>query len=237
MTATKAKRAPAAKAPVAKAAAAPAPVAPTPVAATPAPVAPAPVAKVAIAEAPVAEAVVTEAPVAKAALAATAQIEQVVAETKDAIETVVKASQDAATKNYEKAANMATDQVQAAVNAQSEAFKSYEDAIQAAKATVDAFTKSGTILTQGLQDLSKAVISLTQQTVEETVSASQQLLTVKSLPELVEAQAALAKASFDKLVAEGTRLSDMSVKLIEQATAPITQQVNATVNKLVKHAA
>jgi len=161
------------------------------------------------------------------------QIEQAVADAKETIETVVKVSQDAATK----AANLTKDQVQVAVNAQSEAFKSYEDAVQATKEAVDALTKSGTILTKGLQDLTKAMFGLAQQTVEDTVAASKQLLAAKTLPELVDAQAALAKTSFDKLFAEGTRLSDLSVKLIEEAAAPLAERVNATVDKLVKRAA
>lgn len=165
------------------------------------------------------------------------QIEQAVAAGKETIEGMVKVSQDVASKGYEKAVALTKDQVDAAVKAQNQAVKSYEDAIAAAKENLDAVTKSGTILTRGLQDLGKNVLGLTQETIEETVAATKQMMAAKTLRELFDLQANAARSTFDKMMSEGTRLSDLSVKLIEEAFAPINDRVYATVDKLVKNAA
>ncbi|MEW5726472.1 MAG: phasin family protein [Pseudomonadota bacterium] len=180
----------------------------------------------------------TAAPTATAAAdEAAKQIEQAVAAGKETIEGMVKVSQDVASQGYEKAVALTKDQVEAAVKAQNQAVKSYEDAILAAKENLDAMTRSGTILTRGLQDLGKSVLGLTQETIEETVAATKQMMAAKTLRELFDLQANTARSTFDKLMSEGTRLSDLSVKLIEDAFAPINDRVHASVEKLVKSAA
>lgn len=164
------------------------------------------------------------------------QIEQAVAAGKETIESVVKASTDVASKGYEKAVALTKDQVEAAVKAHNAAFKSYEEAVAFSKENLDAVVKSGSILSKGLQDISKTVIGLTQEAIEENVAATKALFAAKTLKELVDLQSSLAKTSFDKAVAEGTRVSELTVKLIEEAFAPITDRINATVEKLVKGA-
>lgn len=147
------------------------------------------------------------------------QIEEVVAIGKETIENAVKASQDAAAK------------------AQTVALKSYEDVLGSSKETVEAMVQAGTILSQGLQDIGKAVFSLAQESIESSVAASKQMMEAKTLSDVIEMQAALSKQSFDRLMGESTRLSDLTIKLVEDAFGPLTEKVNATVDKLVKNAA
>lgn len=120
---------------------------------------------------------------------------------------------------------------------QAQAARSYEDAIRAAKENMDALTRSGTILSHGLQDLGKTVFALTQESVEETVAASKRMMAARTLRELFDLQAGTVKAGFDKLMSETARLSDLSVKLAEEAFAPINDRVHATVDTMVKTAA
>lgn len=147
------------------------------------------------------------------------QIEQAVAAGKDTIETVVKASKDATAK------------------AHTVALQSYEDAMGATKANVDALVQAGTVLSKGLQDIGKALFGAAQESIEDSVAASKQLMAARTLREVVDVQAALSKQSLDRLMGESARLSDLSVKLVEEAFAPLTERVNATVDKLVKSAA
>jgi phasin family protein len=150
---------------------------------------------------------------------------------------VVKASSEAAAKGYDKAVAISKEQVEAAVKAQTAAYKGYEDVLSFGKDNVEAFVKAGNILAKGLQDISKAVVGLTQASIEEQVAASKALLSTKTLKEFIDLQTDLTKAGVDKLVAESTRLTEQSVKLVEDALAPIGDRVNATVDKLVKTAA
>ncbi len=194
-----------------------------PAAAKPAPAAPA-------------EAAVSAAPLALAAPAAEATkvIEQAVNVGKETVEQVVKASQDAAAKGYDKAVAVAKDQVEAAQKVQAQAVKSSEEALAAAKENLDAVVKAGQLLAQGLQDLSKSVVVLTQEAVEDSVASTKKLLSAKTVHEAVDIHSAHAKAQIDRLLAEGTRLSDSTRKLFEDALAPVHARLHATMDKLTK---
>ncbi|MBF0324050.1 phasin family protein [Magnetospirillum moscoviense] len=152
--------------------------------------------------------------------------QKVVAAGQETIDTAVKAGQEAAQK-----AQAVAEKAQAA------ALKSYEDAQVSTKDGIDAVIKSSEILTSGLQEITQAVVSLTQTSIEEGVSVSKQILAAKSIREWADLQSTLSKAQVDRLVAETTRLSDLSLKLIEDAFAPITAQVNAGIDRMVKRAA
>ena len=155
----------------------------------------------------------------KTTTAAAKKVEQTVAAGQETIETAVKVGQEAAQK------------VQAA------ALKSYEDVQVSTKDGLDAVLKSGQILSSGLQELGKAVFGLTQATIEEGVEASKQLLAAKTIREWTELQSALSKSQVDRLVSETTRLSELSIKVVEEAIAPINAQINAGVDRIVKLAA
>lgn len=176
----------------------------------------------------------TPAETAAPAAEATQVIEQAVAAGKDAVEQAVKASQDAATKGYDQALAVAKDQVEAAQKVQAQAVKSSEEALASAKENMDAVVKASQLLAQGLQDLSKSVFTLTQEAVEESLNNTKKLLAAKTLHEAVDLHSAHAKAQIDRMLAEGTRLTESSRKLFEEALAPIQDRLHATVEKLTK---
>lgn len=162
------------------------------------------------------------------------QIEQAVSVGKEALESVVKASTDVASKGYEKAVALTKDQVDAAVKAQNAAFHSYEEAVAFGKENVEALIKAGSILSRGLQDLSKTLVGLVQESIEENVAASRQFIGTKTLKEFIDLQASVFKSRFDRIVDDSSRLSDQSVKLVEEAFAPIGDRVNLAVDRLIK---
>lgn len=205
----------------------------TPVAAAPkaAPVAAAPKA------APVVPSPVASEAVEQAVAVGAESVETVVAASKGAVAPVAEASNDAAAKRCDQAEVLTKGRVETAVKAQVAAFQAYEEAVSSAKDAVDAVAQAGTIFSKGLQDIGKLVLGLAQVSVEEGVAASQQLLAAKTLRELVDVQSAVAKQQFDRLLSESSRLSDLSVKLVEESFAPLTERVTATVEKLAKRAA
>lgn len=107
--------------------------------------------------------------------------------------------------------------------------KSAEQFVQFGQGNVDAMVKSTQILAAGLQDLTKHVAATAQANMDETVSTFRALTGVKSLKEAVELQTSFARTSFEKAVAESGKLTETSLKLMEQAAAPLTARVNAAV--------
>lgn len=53
----------------------------------------------------------------------------------------------------------------------------------------------------------------------------------------LEIQNEAAKTSFDKLMAEGNKITELSIKVANEAIEPIQARVNVAVEKLIKPAA
>ncbi len=69
------------------------------------------------------------------------------------------------------------------------------------------------------------------------MSNGKALLAVKTIQELIALQNAYAKASFNAFVAESAKLQELSVKIANEALAPLSERVNLTVETLGKPAA
>lgn len=114
--------------------------------------------------------------------------------------------------------------------------KSAEEFVAFGQANVEAFLKSGQILATGLQDLGKHVAATAQAQYDEAVANAKAFTAVKSVKEVFDLQTSLTKTSFEKALAEAGKLTDASVKLAEQATAPIAARVTLAVEKFGKAA-
>ncbi len=158
------------------------------------------------------------------------QVEAAVAVGKETVEAAVKAG----AMNYEKAVAATREQVEAAVKAGAEMFNGYGDVAGFGKENIDAVMATGAVLSKGLQDLNKAWFALAQDALEQNVAATKKILGSKSVVEVVEIQSDLAKAGYDKAMIESRRLSDMSIKLAEEASAPIAGRVNTAMEVFTK---
>ena len=169
-----------------------------------------------------------------AAATAAEQMEAAVAAGKDNMETVVKATAEAAAKGYEQAVQTTKEHVEAAFQAGSDAFKGYEDVAAFNKDNVDAMVKSGAVFAKGAQDFNSLWFDFAQTSFEDGIAATKALLGCKTLQQAAEVQGDLVKTSYDKLVAESRKMSDMSVKVAENASKPIVGRVNVAVEKFSK---
>jgi len=114
------------------------------------------------------------------------------------------------------------------------AYKGYEDLTKLQKDNWEAVVAASQIWTKGAESVGKAWMSLAQESMEHAASTAKALVGVKSLREAVDLQTDFAKGSFDKIVAEGTKLSETAVKVANDAMEPITARMNVTVEKLFK---
>jgi phasin family protein len=109
--------------------------------------------------------------------------------------------------------------------------KTVEDIFAFGQGNVEAFVKSSQIWAAGVQDLSKAVAATAQAQLDHTFATVKALAAIKSVKEVVDLQTNLARSSVEKAVAETGKLTDASVKLAEQAWAPITERMTLAVEK------
>jgi phasin family protein len=71
---------------------------------------------------------------------------------------------------------------------------------------------------------------------DEGMSAFKAMSSVKSLKEAIDLQTSLARNSMEKAVSETGRLTDASLKLAEEAIAPLTARVTLAVETFSKTA-
>ncbi len=109
------------------------------------------------------------------------------------------------------------------------AMKTAEQVAHFSQGNVEAFVKSSQIWATGFQDLSKLVAANAKASMDETISTFKALTTVKSLKEAFDLQSSFARTSLEKAVSESGKITEHSLKVAEQALAPITARVNAAV--------
>ncbi len=114
--------------------------------------------------------------------------------------------------------------------------KTAEEFVAFSQGNVEAFVKSSQIWAAGVQDLSKQMAATAQAQFGETMAVFKSLTGVKSLKDALELQSSFARSAMEKSVAESGRLTDASLKLTEQALAPITARVTTAVESFSKAA-
>ena len=154
-------------------------------------------------------------------------IEDAVAAGKQTMEQAMKAS----TEGYEQAIAMGKEHVANASNAM---FRSYDDIATLNKQNVEAAMKAGNIWTKSYEDLGKAYFGFAQDAAERGAEAAKAMMTAKTVQDVIDVQTDYAKQRFDHFVAEGTKLSEMSVKVATEAMEPLQKQFDSAVSILTK---
>jgi phasin family protein len=120
--------------------------------------------------------------------------------------------------------------------ASAQTMKAYEDAAKFNKENLDAFVVASTTYAKGVESVSKSWAAFAQETFEASANVAKAMLGAKTLKEAVDLQADFAKTTFDKFVAEGTKVSEASIKVTNEALEPINARVNVAVEKMMKPA-
>ena len=153
---------------------------------------------------------------------------------------------DAATKSYEpsvvslkdgvaKTTIVSFEQTQAKVTeSMDKVRKTAEEAFAFSQGNIEAFTRSGQIWSAGLQDLSRQFAATVQASIEETMDKFRALTSTKSIKDAIDLQSGLIRASAEKAVAETSRLTSASIKLTEEALAPLTARVSLAAETFAK---
>ena len=102
------------------------------------------------------------------------------------------------------------------------------------KSNVDAFIQAGTIFFHGFEELAKTFVGLTQSQVESGMTTAKALISAKTLTEFTDLQNAYAKSTFDHAVSEATHISELAIKITNEAIEPIGARVTATIEHMSK---
>jgi len=106
--------------------------------------------------------------------------------------------------------------------------KAAEELTDLAKANVEAIVEAGKIAANGAKALGQDVIASGREGIEQASDAVKTLAEAKSPAEFFQIQSELARASFDRMVAETSKLTERVVKLAGEAVEPL--QTRASLN-------
>lgn len=109
-----------------------------------------------------------------------------------------------------------------------------QDAANASREGMEAFVKSGTIFAQGFENIIKTAAAMTQAAADKQGEYARQIMGSKSLNEFAETQNKIAQASFDEFMSGAIKLSEMSVKVLGDASEPLNAQAAKAVQKANK---
>ena len=112
--------------------------------------------------------------------------------------------------------------------------KSAEEFVAFGQGNLDAVVKSSQIWASGLQDIGKQFAATAQANFDASVAAFKGLGSAKTVKDAVDMQSSLARTSLEKATAESTKLTEVSLKLAEQAFAPIAARMTLAAEKFAK---
>jgi phasin family protein len=114
------------------------------------------------------------------------------------------------------------------------AMKTAEQMMSFGQGNMEAMMKSSQIWAAGVQDLGKSFAATAQAQLDQTMSTWKAMAGVKSLKEAIDLQSSLARSSVETAMAQTGQLTDASIKLAEQAMAPITARVTLAVEQFAR---
>lgn len=106
----------------------------------------------------------------------------------------------------------------------------YDDLVAFNQNTLDAFVASGTVVAKGFETLTKQYVSFASESFEEAIEAGKKIVAAKTVNEAVDMQTKLAKTAWEKAVAEGQKVTEISTGIFKEASAPISERVQASVD-------
>jgi len=106
--------------------------------------------------------------------------------------------------------------------------KAAEELSELAKANVEAFVEASKIAATGAKAIGQDVVASGREGIEQASDAVKTLAEAKSPAEFFQIQSDLARASFDRFVAETSKLTERVVKLAGEAAEPL--QTRASLN-------
>jgi phasin family protein len=113
-------------------------------------------------------------------------------------------------------------------------FKAADDVAAFGKSNIEAFLQAGSIFFNGVEEITRTVVGLSQAQLETGINAAKAFVSVKSLTEVTDLQNAYTKTAFDNAVSEATRLSEIAVRVSNDTLQPLSARVTATIEQISK---
>lgn len=114
--------------------------------------------------------------------------------------------------------------------------KNFEDMTGTNKEMMDAYVSYCTTWTKGCEEISKTYMATCQNLAQQWMQCCKSMITAKTMKEAMDTQGDYMRTQFDTVLAEGTKISELCVKLATEASEPVQTQWNQMVTKYGKAA-
>ena len=147
------------------------------------------------------------------------------------MEAAMQTGADAFAKGYEQYVAATRDQIGRLFPS---AAKNLDDLAAFNKGNLEAFVAASAAAAKGFETLGQEILAYNQKAMEASIATTKALLGCRTMQDLVETQSDLTRRSFEEWVAEGTRLSELTVKVANQTAEPISARLNEAVDRFMK---
>jgi len=106
-----------------------------------------------------------------------------------------------------------------------------EELADLARANVEAIVEAGRLAGEGARSIGQDVVASSRDGVEKAADAIRSLAEAKSPTEYLQLQSEIARQSFDRAVAESSKLTESLVKLAGQAFQPLSNRATANAER------
>jgi phasin family protein len=111
-------------------------------------------------------------------------------------------------------------------------FAGYDQLADLGRENFAAVLRVNAALSEGLEAIGKEVILYARRSFEQAAETATALLGAKTLEDVFQLNSEFAKANLERLIERSAKLSEMSVKVANEALAPLGGRVEATIHNL-----
>jgi phasin family protein len=154
-------------------------------------------------------------------------VEKAIEAGQERLEAAFKAGAETTQKNFEKAVEFSKKQIDETVKAM--------DEVQAfAKGNVEALVASGQAAAKGFEQLAAAATTYQKKAVEDATATAKTLMAAKTAKEFFEIQNTTAKTHYDAFVAEASKMTELYMKVANEAMEPMSTRFALAMEKFTK---
>ncbi|MFL6754469.1 MAG: phasin family protein [Sphingomicrobium sp.] len=106
-----------------------------------------------------------------------------------------------------------------------------EELADLARANVEAVVEAGRVASEGARSIGQEIVAKQRDSFEQAADAIRSLAEAKSPTEYLQLQGDFARASFDRMVAESSKLTESLVKLAGEAFQPLSNRASANAER------
>lgn len=146
---------------------------------------------------------------------------------------IMATAQNKTTTDFTATAKNAAADVQTRAKAAYDKLQAYAgEMTEMTKGNVEAIVESGKILGAGVQDLARGEVEAAKGALETVTADLKAMAAVKSPTELFKLQGEIARRNFDAMVARASKNAEVSMKLANEAFAPISSRMSLAAERL-----